>query len=282
MKTAIIDTGGGLRAIYACGVLDRCMADGIEFDTCIGISAGSANVASFLAGQYKKNYRFYTEFSARKEYMSLRNFITKRSYIDLDYIYGVLSNSDGEAPLDYQRIMENPAELQVIATNALTGKPTYFDKRDMKQDSYGILGASSCIPLVCSPYYIDGVPYYDGAFSDPIPVQRAFEMGCDRVVVVICKPKSFYRDQKKDHKIYSGIKRKFPNAAETALARAELYDSQLNAALEYERQGRVLIVAPSPDDSAMGTLSRNVDEMDALYECSYRDAAEIGAFISGK
>ena len=55
MKTAIIDVGGGMRGIYAAGVLDCCMDEHVRFDLGIGISAGSANLASFFAGQRGRN-----------------------------------------------------------------------------------------------------------------------------------------------------------------------------------------------------------------------------------
>ena len=45
----VIDVGGGLRGIYGAGVFDRCLDDGVQFDCCIGVSAGSANLASFIA-----------------------------------------------------------------------------------------------------------------------------------------------------------------------------------------------------------------------------------------
>lgn len=95
MKTGVVDVGGGLRGVYAAGVYDYCMDQGIRFDLCIGVSAGSANAAAYIAGQKKRNFPFYTEYPFRKEYMSIRNFIKKHSYLDLDYIYGTLSNSDG-------------------------------------------------------------------------------------------------------------------------------------------------------------------------------------------
>ena len=101
MKTGVIDVGGGLRGVYAAGIFDYCLDENIQFDLCIGVSAGSANVTSYIAGQKKRNYAFYTEYPFRKEYMSLRNFLFKKSYLDLDYVYGTLSNADGENPLDY-------------------------------------------------------------------------------------------------------------------------------------------------------------------------------------
>lgn len=67
MKTGIVDVGGGLRGIYAAGVLDYCMDQGIHFDLGIGVSAGSANLASFAAGQRGRNFQFYTEYAFRKQ-----------------------------------------------------------------------------------------------------------------------------------------------------------------------------------------------------------------------
>ena len=79
MKTGIVDVGGGLRGIYAAGVLDYCMAENIRFDLGIGVSAGSANLTSYCAGQKGRNYIFYTDYSFRKEYMGVENFLSQRT-----------------------------------------------------------------------------------------------------------------------------------------------------------------------------------------------------------
>ena len=65
-KIGVIDVGGGLRGIYAAGVFDWCMDNGVQFDYGIGISAGSANLASYLSGQRGRNYLFYEEYSMRR------------------------------------------------------------------------------------------------------------------------------------------------------------------------------------------------------------------------
>lgn len=41
MKTAVVDIGGGLRGIYASGVLDRCLEEKIYFDAGVGVSAAA-------------------------------------------------------------------------------------------------------------------------------------------------------------------------------------------------------------------------------------------------
>lgn len=61
MKLGVVDVGGGLRGVYAAGTFDFCLAEGIRFDVCVGVSAGNANIASYAAGQRGRNYPFYTE-----------------------------------------------------------------------------------------------------------------------------------------------------------------------------------------------------------------------------
>lgn len=277
MEIAVVDVGGGLRGIYAAGVFDRCMEEKIRFSSGIGVSAGSANVISYIAGQKGRNYQFYFDYSFRKEYMSLRNFLYKKSYIDMDYLYGTLSNSDGENPLDYDAVKASPVKFTAVATNAETGQPKYFDKSDLRKDNYDVLKASCSIPFVCRPYYIDGVPYYDGALSDPVPIEKAFSMGCDKVVLILTKPRGYRRKPEKDKKLAAKIKRKFPLAAAQLEKRAEHYNLGVERAERYEKQGKLLIVAPD-DTCGVDTLTRDKDAMKRFYEKGYQDGSSIAAF----
>ena len=56
-KTGLIVEGGGMKCAYSAGILDAFIDEDITFDYAIGVSAGSANVASFLAGQRERNLR---------------------------------------------------------------------------------------------------------------------------------------------------------------------------------------------------------------------------------
>ncbi|HIQ75448.1 MAG TPA: patatin family protein [Candidatus Cottocaccamicrobium excrementipullorum] len=278
MKSAIIDVGGGLRGIYAAGIMDYCMEEKIHFDVGIGVSAGSANIASYTAGQKGRNYLFYTEYSSRKEYMSFGNLVHNGSYIDMDYIYGSLSNKDGENPLDYPAITANPAKFIIVATNALNGDARYFDKSDMAQDNYDIIKASCSIPLVCPPYIVKGTPYYDGALSDPIPVEKAFSMGCDKVVLILTRPKDFRRKPGKDRLIARGIRGKYPMAAVRMEQRAATYNFQLDEAVRLEQEGRLLIIAPD-DTCGMDTLTRDRGAMERFYKKGLQDGEAISTYL---
>ena len=278
MKTGIVDVGGGFRGIYAAGIFDYCMDRDIWFDLVIGVSAGSANAASYLAGQRGRNFTFYTEYALRKEYMGAKNALTKLSYIDLDYVYGTLSSAAGECPLDYQALVDNPAELLVVATNALTGSTRYFDKSHIQQDTYDIFKASSAIPFVCRPYQVDWMPYYDGALGDPVPIEKAFQWGCDRVVLILSRPTRTPRAPGKDAFFASRIQRKYPFAANKLRTRVERYNRCVALAKEYEAQGRALIIAPD-DLCGMDTLTRDKEAMVQFYQKGYEEAKKISSFM---
>ena len=278
MKIGIVDVGGGLRGIYGAGVLDYCIDRGIRFDVGIGVSAGSANLASFAAGQKGRNFLFYAEYPFRKQYMSLGNFIFKRSFIDMDYVYSTLSNSTGENPLDYKALRDNPMDFYIVATDAVTGRARYFNKSDIRQDNYKVFKASSSIPFVCKPYPIDGVGYFDGALSDPVPIKKAFRLGCDRVVLILTKPESELRNSKKDGKIAACIRKKYPLAAKRLFQRARRYSESVALAREYAEQGRVLIVAP---DSTCGvdTLTKDKNALRDFYSKGYDDGRKIAEYL---
>lgn len=278
MKTGIIDVGGGLRGIYAAGVLDYCIKKQISFDYCIGISAGSANITSYLAQQYKRNYKFYHEYSFRKEYMGLYPLIHTGSFIDMNYVYGTLSNSTGEFPLDYRKLKESSAELFVAVTEAETGHPKYFTKDDIAPDDYRILMASSSIPGINQPYIIHGVPYYDGAVGDPIPIQKAFQDGCERLVLVLTKPVDTIRSPKKDRRLAHLIRRKYPLTAKQLCLRAQHYNAAVASAKEYARQGKILILAPD-DITGADTLSKNKSALDRLYHKGFEDGKQILSWL---
>lgn len=270
--------GGGLRGIYAAGVFDWCLENGVKFDYGIGISAGSANLASYLSGQRGRNYLFYEEYSMRRQYMGAGNMLRSGSFLNLQYIYGTLSNAGCENPLDFEKMSANRMEWYMIATDATTGKPKYFTRSDMHQDDYRVLMASCCIPVACKPIVIDGIPYYDGALGDTIPLKKAFADGCDKVVLILTKPEGTVRADSTDRKLARVIRRRYPKAAEQLALRAQHYNEGIALAEQLAAEGKVLIIAPD-DTCGVKTLTRDQEALKKLYTKGIRDAQAIEAFI---
>lgn len=274
MKLGIIDVGGGTRGIYGAGVFDRFLEEGFTCDYFIGVSAGAANGASFLAGQAYRNYRFYNDYAFRKDYMSLRNFIKDGSYIDLDYIYTYLSNPSGEDPLDFDAMMENHSEFEIVATREDTGRAVYFTKDYLQGNDLSPIKASCCVPVMNKPYEIDGLAYFDGGISDPIPYKRAFEKGCQKLVIILTRPKDDFRDPNDDNRLYRILNRSYPKAAVALKTRAKIYNQSLREILELEKQGKVFIIAPE-SIGKLKTLTQDHDQLDDLYFMGKTDAEKF-------
>ena len=277
----IIDVGGGTRGVYGAGVFDRCMAENIRFDYAIGVSAGAANAAAYCAGQRGRNYVFYTDYAFRKDYMSVENLRRTGSFIGLDYIYSTLSDSTGENPLDYAAMMASGVRCEIVATNALTGEPVYFSKEDMRQDCYDIIKASCCVPFVNKPYGIGGVPYFDGGVSDPVPIDRAFSQGCDKIVLILTKPVDAETNSRRNELAAKALQKQYPLAAAATARCGARYAEGVKKALALQEQGKALIVAPD-DIGKLKTLSKDAKVLDSLYNKGFCDAKAIRAFVEKK
>ncbi|MCI2063065.1 MAG: patatin family protein [Eubacteriaceae bacterium] len=274
----ILDAGGGMRAVYAAGVYDYLLDKGIEIPYCIGVSAGSANQVSYLAHQRGRNYPFYEEYAFRSDYMGPKNYVTKGSFIDLDYIYSVLTNEDGENPLDYDEYCRNPAQHVIVTTVAETAQPHYFHKEDLKRNAYEPIKASSCMPMVCRPWPIDGVMYYDGGVSDPIPYAKAFGDGCDKLICIVTRPRSFRKGTMKGKPLAKYLLRRYPAVYRTLEQRYVKWNHDFKAVQELEREGKCLLICPD-DSCGVSSLTRDAGAFAKLYTKGYTDAAAIGKFI---
>ena len=269
-KTGLIVEGGGMKCAYSAGILDRFLENGISFDYCIGVSAGSANAASFLGGQHGRNLRFYTDHIQDPDYFGVHTYLKNHNLFNLEYIYGDLSNAGGADPLNYAGIMENPAEFVIVATEASTGKPHYFTKHDMKQDDYRVFMASSCLPAVCRPVEIDGMLYYDGGVSDALPVQKALDDGCEKLVILSSKPRDFVKHPEKHRPLYSAACRKYPNLVKALNHRHLEYAVSQRICLQLEARRKAFLFCPS-EHLPMSTYQMDAESNRRLYELGLSD-----------
>ena len=275
-----IDVGGGLRDVYGAGVFDYLLDNEIYLDDCIGVSAGSANCASYTARQRGRNKSFYLDYSLRKEAMSPSNIWHNGEYLNLDYIYGALSAEDGENPLDYDTLKNSSTEFTVVATNAENGRPRYFNKHnDIRRDDYTVIKASSCLPVVCKPVQVYTNEFFDGGLSDPIPLQKALDRGWDKIILILTKPIDTEVRQLRNEVASKIIKAKYPSIADDIETMADKYHDTLEKALRLQEEGKVLIVAPD-DIFGMKTLTKDVNKLSDLYAEGYRDAEKIKDFIN--
>ncbi|MBQ9031295.1 MAG: patatin family protein [Parasporobacterium sp.] len=273
----IIDVGGANRAVFADGVFDRLLEEGIMADYCIGVSAGAANCISYIAKQKGRNLEFYTKYNFSSRSIGLFAWLkTGGSFVDLNYIYGTLSNSNGKCPLDFEAVKASPAQFKIVATDSETAEPVYFDKSLLQQDDYRAICASSCTPEVCKPYPYNGRRYFDGYVSDPLPVERALSDGCDRLVIILTLPKTHMRSSRSFERQAEKLK-KYPAISGKLKQGADLYNRELQLCLELEEAGKALIL--HPEFVQLHPLEKDKSKILALYQEGYEKGAKVKDFL---
>ncbi|HJJ30878.1 MAG TPA: patatin family protein [Methanocorpusculum sp.] len=272
MKTGLVVEGGGMKCAYSAGLIDGLLDDGITFDECIGVSAGAANAASFVAGQRGRNIRFYIEHPKDPKYCGTSQFLKHGNFFNLQYIYGDLTNEGGKDPLDYDALMKSRTELFLTATDAQTGEPHYFAKSEMPRNDYRIVMASCGIPALCKPVEVNGRMYYDGGVADSIPLKRIMDDGCDKVVLLLENPRTFVRQAQGHKAAYHFMLRKYPKVADLVDTRHIRYQECLKWVYEMEKAGKVFIFAP-PEGTGISTSTVDIPLLTKLYETGLSDYA---------
>ncbi len=273
-----IDGGGGMRGVYTAGIYDYLLDAGISIDYGIGVSAGAANMITFLAGQRGRTLTFFADYTFRKEYMGLGNWLKHGNFLNLDYIYTTLTVRGGEYPLDFASVCKNCTPFYIAATNAYTGLQHYFTIADMAQDQYDVLKASCAIPVACKPYPVAGSLWFDGGVSTPIPFQKALDDGCEKIVVLLTRPLDYVKEKQSNLWLLSRFLKKYPAIMQLLEHRHEVYNNAMQQLKELERQGKALLVTPD-DPCGVAALKKNREAFLQLYQKGYEDGAKIKQFL---
>lgn len=268
--TGLILEGGGMRGLYTAGVLEYFAQHDIHFPYIIGVSAGACMAASYLSEQQGRNRSVSIDFVNDKRYLSFSNFIRKGELFGMDFIFDEIPNNI--VPLDVKKIINGPDEFVVVTTNCETGEPMYFYKEDYDEKTLGkLLRASSLIPFFADAVEHEGRYMLDGGIVDPLPIIKAESDGYVKNVVVLTKPKGYYKKQSRMSTMINY--KKYPKVDERMKVRYKHYNERLDYIFEQEKTGNIIVIAPS-EDSGVGRTTRNKEKLENLYELGYKDAAE--------
>ncbi|NCE66376.1 patatin family protein [Pseudoflavonifractor sp. 524-17] len=282
MKTGIVLEGGALRTIFSSGVTDALLEGGIEFDYLVGVSAGIAYGVSYLSKQFGRNLEILTKYANDKRYMGKRNLLKpgNRCYFGLKFIYDDIPNH--LVPFDYETFAQWPGTAEAVVTDVETGEAVYLPVPRRDKD-FLLLQATCAMPLLFPIYNLDGLKCLDGGAADAVPFRRAFDQGCDRVVVVLTRERSYRRQPEKLQPAVDLRYCRYPKFCETMRRRAEVYNAGREELFRLEREGKVLLLAP---DSTQGfsRVEKDVHKIKALWRAGYDQASgrleEIKAFLT--
>ena len=262
MKIGLVLEGGGMRGLYTAGVLDTFMRHHWQPDYVVGVSAGACHAASFVSGQRGRAYRTNMDYLGDQRYLSFRNFLKTRSLFGMDFIFRVVP--DHLDPYDYEAMLASPIEYEIGVTDVDTGKPVFYSKEALYHDCT-LLAASSSIPVFSPIVDYQGKRYLDGGTSAPIPVERALEKGCDQIVAVLTRDRSYIKQAEGFGSVYRRVFRKDPAMIQALDSRHEIYQRSRELLFQLEQQGRAVIIAPEVP-IALSRFEKDREKLDALYQ----------------
>ena len=268
MGLGLVLEGGAHRTIFSCGVMDALLDAGIRADYVIGASAGITYGVSYVSGQNGRNREMLRQFVRSPKYMGILHRLDPRNqaYYNLDFVFGTIP--DKLLPFDYAAYEAFRGSTLAAVTNILTGEAEYLEVRN-GDTGWNVLRATCALPLLFKPIRIGEGLYADGGVADSIPFEKALADGCEKVIVVLTRERT-YRKKPEGMMNFAAkhYRKKYPAYAELLMTRPERYNACAELLAQKEQAGTVYVIAPE-DTLGVGRTERNVEKLMALYAQGY-------------
>lgn len=266
MKIGLVLEGGGMRGLYTAGILDAMLDKNFQVNGIIGVSAGALFGVSYVSKQRGRSLRYNQKYASDPRYMSFKSLITTGNFVNKDFAYY-------ELPLkldifDEESFSKSKTDFYATVTNVETGKPEYL-KIINATIQIEELRASSSLPFCSKIVKINDKLYLDGGISDAIPVNKCFEMGYDKVIVITTRPLN-YRKTKSNQLLPKIFYHRYPNFVKAINTRYQRYNDTLDQLQELEKQNKIFVIRPSKLIK-INRLEKNPDKMQEIYNLGLQD-----------
>ena len=262
-KTALIVEGGGQRGVFSFGISDTFIKRNYDpFDIYIGVSNGVAVLYWYLIRETDNNLEKML-YAASGDYFNYKNIFTGKDIFKVRQMY-----RDGEKKFrpNIQKLKNNLNKKNYIAvvTDAINANAEYYSFGESEWMPKMI--ASGTLPiLVRTPSLINGRRKFDGGIADPLPVEKAYEMGAKKIVVIRTYEKKFRRKLKLENYIGALLSRKYPKLRRALLNHDLTYNKALDFIDNPPEDCEIIQLCP-PEKLNSKRDSKNIEILKGDYE----------------
>lgn len=252
-RTAFVLGGGGNLGSVQVGMLGALFDHDIRPDVLLGCSAGALNAAVIAqdptpAG-VRRLERIWAGLRGNDVFPAMRfagPWLLLRRGASMCPNSGLRALLRREVRID--RFEQAEVPFEVVATELASGRARWFNRGPVDEP----ILASAALPAVLPPVEIDGQLYIDGGVVENVPITRARELGCARVVVLHVG--NFSRPRGRPGRPIDTLLQAFSIARNYDFVRAR----------EHAPEGTELIVLPAVDPGALkrNDFSRSRDLME--------------------
>ena len=262
-KKALIVEGGGSRGVFSFGVIDSFIkASYNPFDIHLGVSNGAVVQLWYLLAVSDYNLDKML-FSASRDYVRYSNLLFNKSIMNFEKLY---QDANKVFPIDFDRLQDNLAgkNFYVVVSDARSGKPEYIE---LSKENYinEMLATGSLPVLMKNANLLEDTRKYDGGITDPIPVQKAYEMGAKEIVIIRTYEQAFIRKTKLENYIAAIATRSYPNISKALVENTTTYNSALEFVNNPPSDCKILQICP-PQRLSTRRATTNVNIMKADYK----------------
>lgn len=280
MKVGLALEGGSRQTIFSAGVLDTWMDEDIYFSYFAGVSAGCHAAMNFITRQ-RGRFRYIIQPRKIQQGMDHANRILDGIQKECNALH--YNAAYGDMPFDFHLFFGSGVECEFGLTCCETGRTEFFQEYMSEKRLLDIVNASSALPILFPIAEIDGKHYADGCVTAPIPYQRAFEKGCDKVVVVSTHyPGEIVTDFRKYRMVLNPMfKRKYPAFFRSLMLRYKRYEKMFVEMEKLEKKGKLLIFRP--ERAVCDLFETDREKLDDTYnmgvEYAKRRMGELKTFM---
>ncbi|MBE6345287.1 MAG: patatin family protein [Spirochaetaceae bacterium] len=270
-KTSLIVEGGGMRGIYAAGILDCMVQHGLYWNNVYGVSAGACHSLSYISRQFDRARRVNVEYARKQKYSGLFCILRHGTYFGFDYIFRKIPL---ENPIDWHTFFNNQSELRqfiVTVTNATTGQAEYKIPTS-PEEAIIWLEASSSLPIIGKSVKYQNQEWFDGGISDSIPIKKAIQDGHSKHILILTQPKGYQKKpiSNSTKKMLNIMYKKYPALIKANLERSKKYNKTLDFISNLEAEGNAFVFRPEAQ-VITGRLCKDKAKLQKLYQAGYSD-----------
>ena len=266
----IVVEGGGMRGIYASGVLDEILLRGVVADGLVGVSAGIIHGISYVSNQCGRNIRYTLKYRGNKRFMSFSSFFKTGNICETDFCYNEIPYKLSKFDFETFRDRAEYIETYSTVTSLKNGKAEYIRLYDLETQMDAVR-ASASLPLISENVEYEGNYYLDGGTADSIPLKFMMDLGFKKNIVILTRPKGYVKKPDNTFPLLKAKYKNYPGYVKACRDRHIMYNDELRLVKKLEKEGKVFVIRPSRSIK-VGRAESDVEKIKRMYKLGRFDA----------
>lgn len=243
-RVGIVAEGGGTKAAYSAGVLKCLLEHDIILPYCVGISAGTEVLLSYVSKQIKRLEVTGIDAPCQKGVVGLEPFFEEGSLFGIEATAKYIESKE---PLDFDAFYSSSTQMDVGLYDIETHEVKYFDKSTVDKDQT-VVKASCALLLLAKPYKFNGRMYMDAGLVDMISIYQSIRAGNDKHIIISTKEEGYIRKPAPKWQLWlSKLVYKDDKITQDLKERHIRYKEQWNTIADLEKQGKAIVLRPHKD-----------------------------------